>query len=96
MRLEWFRDDDGFRVAPAGDYPALGVSNNPASAGGFEGDFWALTAGFNYKPTANLTIRPELRYDLYEGPANALGNDPFDDGGRDDQTLAAFDVIYQY
>jgi hypothetical protein len=95
-RLEWFRDDDGFRVAPAGDYPALAASNNPASAGGFEGDFWALTAGFNYKPTTNLTIRPELRYDWYEGRANALGNDPFDDGGRDDQTLAAFDVIYQY
>jgi hypothetical protein len=95
-RLEWFRDDDGFRVAPAGDYPALGVSNNPASAGGFEGSFWALTMGLNYKPTANLAIRPELRYDSYDGRQNAAGNDPFDDGDKDHQWLAAFDVIYQY
>ncbi|MEX2140923.1 MAG: porin [Pirellulales bacterium] len=95
-RLEWFRDDDGFRVAPAGDYPALGASTNPTSAGGFEGSFWALTAGLNYKPTGNLTIRPELRYDWYDGRPNAAGHDPFDDGGKDHQWLAAFDVIYLY
>lgn len=95
-RLEWFRDDDGFRVAPAGDYPALGTSSNVASAGGFEGDFWALTVGANWKPTANLTVRPEMRYDWYDGRANELGNEPFDDGGKDDQWLAAFDVIYLY
>ena len=95
-RLEWFRDDDGFRVAPAGDYPALGASNNPTSAGGFEGNFWALTTGLNYKPTGNLTIRPELRYDWYEGRPNDAGHDPFDDGGKDHQWLAAFDVIYLY
>ncbi len=95
-RLEWFRDDDGFRVAPAGDYPDLGISNNPASAGGFEGNFWALTMGFNYKPTGNLSVRPELRYDWYEGRQNAAGNEPFDDGGKDHQWLAAFDVIYAY
>jgi hypothetical protein len=95
-RLEWFRDDDGFRVAPAGDYASLGTSNNPASAGGFEGNFWAVTMGLNYKPTGNLTVRPELRYDSYEGRPNALGNEPFDDGGKDQQWLAAFDVIYLY
>jgi hypothetical protein len=95
-RLEWFRDDDGLRVAPAGDYPALGASTNPTSAGGFEGNFWALTMGLNYKPTGNLTIRPELRYDSYEGRPNEAGHDPFDDGGKDHQWLAAFDVIYLY
>jgi hypothetical protein len=95
-RVEWFRDDDGFRVAPAGDYPALGASNNPASAGGFEGNFWAVTMGLNYKPTGNLTIRPELRYDSYDGSPNATGNEPFDDGNDDHQWLAAFDVIFLY
>jgi hypothetical protein len=95
-RLEWFRDDDGFRVAPAGDFAALGASNNPASAGGFEGDFYGLTVGLNYKPSGNLAIRPELRYDSYNGRQNAAGNDPFDDGNKDHQWLAAFDVIYQY
>ncbi len=75
MRAEWFRDDDGFRVAPAGDYPNLGVSNNPASAGGFEGDFYEIAYGLNYKPTgnSNFILRPELRYDWYDGAANAFG-----------------------
>jgi hypothetical protein len=95
-RVEWFRDDDGFRVAPTSDYPALGFSTNPASAGGFEGDFWAVTMGLNYKPTTNLTIRPELRYDTYNGAPNAFGNEPYDDGGKDHQWLAAFDVIWLY
>jgi hypothetical protein len=95
-RIEWFRDDDGFRVAPAGDFGALGASNNPASAGGFEGNFWAVTTGVNYKPTGNLTIRPELRYDTYDGRPNAAGSEPFDDGSKDHQWLAAFDVIYLY
>jgi hypothetical protein len=98
VRMEWFRDDDGFRVAPAGDYPALGVSNNPASAGGFEGNFYEVAYGLNYKPASNsnLILRPELRYDWYDGRANALGNQPYDDGASDDQFLYGFDVIYLY
>ncbi|MEX2139132.1 MAG: porin [Pirellulales bacterium] len=98
LRAEWFRDDDGFRVAPAGDYPALGVSNNPASAGGFEGHFYEVAYGLNYKPTwnSNLTVRPEVRYDWYDGRDNALGNQPYDDGASDDQFVYGFDVIYLY
>jgi hypothetical protein len=98
LRAEWFRDDDGFRVAPAGDYPNLGVSNNPASVGGFEGNFYELAYGLNYKPTSNgnLIMRPELRYDWYDGRSNALGNQPFDDGSDDSQFLYGFDVIYLY
>ena len=98
VRFEWFRDDDGFRVAPAGDYPNLGVSNNPASAGGFEGDFYEVAYGLNYKPTwnSNLIVRPELRVDWYDGRDNALGNQPYDDGSDDSQFLAGFDVIYLY
>jgi hypothetical protein len=52
--------------------------------------------GLNYKPTSNLIVRPELRYDTYEGSPNAAGNEPFDDGNEDHQWLAAFDVIYLY
>jgi hypothetical protein len=98
LRFEWFRDDDGFRVAPAGDYPNLGFSNNPASAGGFEGDFFEVAYGLNYKPAGccNLVLRPEIRWDWYDGDPNALGNEPFDDGAGDDQFLAGFDVIYLY
>ncbi len=64
----------GYRVAPAGDYARLGTSNNPASAGGFEGDFYALSMGLNYKPLSrpNLTVRPEMRYDWYEDAQTVL------------------------
>jgi Putative beta-barrel porin-2, OmpL-like. bbp2 len=98
VRAEWFRDDDGFRVAPAGDYPNLGFSNNPASAGGFEGNFYEISLGANYKPTwnPNFILRPELRYDWYDGAVNALGNEPYDDGASDNQFLYGFDAIYLF
>ena len=96
--LELQRVDDGFRVAPPGDYPNLGFSNNPASAGGFEGNFYELAYGLNYKPTwnSNLIVRPEVRFDWYDGRDNALGNQPYDDGSDDSQVLTGFDVIYLY
>jgi hypothetical protein len=98
VRFEWFRDDDGFRVAPAGDYPNLGFSNKPGAAGGFEGNFYELAYGLNYKPTwnSNLIVRPEVRFDWYDGRDNALGNQPYDDGSDDSQVLTGFDVIYLY
>ena len=34
---------------------------------GNAGDYYELTFGLNYKPHANITIRPEMRYDWYEG-----------------------------
>jgi hypothetical protein len=89
VRSEWFRDDDGFRVAPVGDFRG----SNTASAGGFAGDFYEIAVGVNYKPNANWLIRPELRYDWYNGPNNGNGDQPFDNGSDDDQFLAAFDVI---
>ena len=99
MRAEWFRDDDGVRVAPAGDYAHVGVNNNPAGVGGFEGNFYEVAVGLNYKPSSNpnLTIRPEVRYDHFNGnSASGLINDPFDDGNSDHQFVYGFDVIYLY
>ena len=54
---------------------------NVAGVGGFEGNFYALTAGLNYKPNANLTFRPELRYDWFDGLSRDV--DPFADMERD-------------
>ena len=72
FRAEWFRDTNGTRVLPVGDFttpPTPGA--NPASAGGFSGDFYDLTYGFNYKyerqpddPARNSVrlVQPERRY----------------------------------
>ena len=54
-------------------------------------DVYALTAGVNYKPHANVTIRPEIRYDWVEGnPAGILEN------GDDDQTTFGIDSIFTF
>jgi len=97
LRAEWFRDDDGFRVAAPGDYAALGFSNNPASAGGWAGNFYDVALGLNWKPNGNLTVRPEVRYDWYSGNGGLNGvNDPYDDGDSSHQWLYGFDLVYLF
>ena len=85
-RFEWFRDDDGVRVG--GIRPGQTI---PTS--GFAGNFFNLTAGLNWSPHANFTLRPEIRYDWYDGLAAAGGERPYDDGSRTDQLLYGLDVI---
>ena len=57
-RLEWFLDDDGARV-------------NVNGAG--RGSYYAATVGTNWRPCSNLTIRPEVRWDWFDGQGR-----PFD------------------
>ncbi len=79
-RIEWFRDDDAARIS----------LNGPAA-----GNYWAVTWGLNYKPHANLTLRPELRYDWFDGVA-AAGELPFDSGNSTDQWSGGMDVIFTF
>lgn len=84
-RGEWFRDEDGFRVANG---------FNPA---GRPGEWWALALGANWTPTANIRLRPEVRWDYVNSPFAGAGlGGPFDlpdNGGRINQFLAAVDLI---
>jgi len=89
-RFEWFRDDDGARVGAV-------RPNNPLSPGGFAGHFYAISAGLNWSPHANFIVRPEVRYDWFDGEILAGSNGPFDtdnDPGDDEQAVAAIDVIF--
>ncbi len=61
---------------------------------GNEGSYTELTAGVNWKPKANLTFRPEVRYDAYSG--TVAGGKPFNDGASNHQTSAAFDAIFTF
>lgn len=73
-RLEWFRDNNGFRAA----YPARNAATNSTPvASGFVGNFWAVSLGLNWTPTANWVVRPELRYDWYTPDAYGSGGLPF-------------------
>ncbi len=87
MRFEWFRDDDGARVTGL-------RQGNAVFGSGWAGDFYNLTVGMNYTPTANLTIRPELRYDFTDVEQSLNGDLPFNDGTDSDQLLLGFDAIY--
>jgi len=94
FRYEWFRDDDGFRVNGLGTNPftpGLGVPR-----GGFAGTFQDISLGLNYKPNANIIVRPEVRWDWYDGLSNAAGQRPYDDGSDSSQTTLGTDIIWTY
>jgi hypothetical protein len=92
-RLEWFRDDDGARVF--GPPPQAGIRAWPG-APGFAGDFWELTVGLNWRPHPNFLIRPECRWDWYEGTRNVAGQLPFNDGNSAQQLLLGTDIIFTF
>lgn len=79
FRFEWFNDEDGARV-------------NGAFAN--RGDYFNLTAGLNYKPNANVIIRPELRYDWFDATAPGAVL-PFGNGD-DEQFSAGLDFIFTF
>ncbi|MDG2012110.1 MAG: outer membrane beta-barrel protein, partial [Pirellulaceae bacterium] len=81
---EWFRDEDGTRVG-------LNRPSNPNKAP-FAGDFYSLSLGMNYRPCNSLILRPDVRFDWYDGD----GSLPFDDGIRKQQTMLGFDAILSF
>jgi len=90
LRYEWFRDEDGTRVAGLGSIGRFGWNSPP----GYAGDFNAISAGLNWRPHANIVVRPELRYDWFGGDVAA--GLPFDDGASAKQWLLGTDVIVTF
>ncbi len=91
VRAEWLRDDDGARIAGPGNIPGV----RAFSGRGFAGNFYEVTVGANWTPHPNLLVRPEIRYDWFDGLAGPTGL-PFDDGTSDDQLLLAVDAVLTY
>ncbi len=83
LRAEWFLDDDGTR-AP----------NHHGNLGN-SGNYYEITLGVNYMHNANVRIRPEIRYDWYQGPLET-GVQPFNDGTKSEQFSGGFDVVVTY
>jgi hypothetical protein len=75
-RLEWFRDEDGARVG-----------GGPSDAG----DYYEATLGLHFRPNPNLTFRPELRWDWFDGERL-----PYDDGTADDFFTFGMDAVFAY
>jgi hypothetical protein len=99
MRLEWFRDNNGYRVlAPIRN----AISGGPYQTG-FQGNFWQATWGLNWKPNRNWIIRPEVRYDWYSpdvaGSALPYGHNFGTVGGTGNQygqLYGGCDAIWQF
>jgi len=82
-RFEWFQDTDGTRVG-------LNRPSNPNKPP-LPGNFFSLTVGPNYLPTENLLIRPELRWDFYDGDAL-----PYNGGTKTQQLMLGFNMILKF
>jgi hypothetical protein len=80
VRVEWFADPDGARIS----YNGLAT-----------GDYGEVTFGVNWSPRERLVIRPEVRYDWFNGLA-AAGQLPFDDGNSTDQLSGGLDFYVTF
>ncbi|UWQ78666.1 porin [Leisingera sp. S132] len=76
-RAEWFRDDSAANI--------LWAAN-----GATGGNVYAVTAGLEWQATPALRIRPELRYDTYDGGGTLFG------GGRNDQFTALLNATLRF
>lgn len=95
LRMEWFRDQDHSRLA-------VPIQFNPGGSTFRGGDYVAVTAGLNWKPTNQICLRPEIRWDWsnFRGngavPGGNAGMRAFDDGHSSQQWTLAMDVILSF
>jgi len=94
LRFEWFRDNNGTRVVS-------GLREGSPGAGGFAGNFWAMTWGLNYLVGNNMVIRPELRYDWFSGDEGGQARNggilPYGSNlDKSGQFYGGCDVIWQF
>lgn len=62
---------------------------------GNDGNYYEMAAGVNWKPHANVMVRPELRYDWYNGGIGGNGG-PFNNGNSTTQLSGGCDVIVTF
>jgi hypothetical protein len=91
IRYEVMRDNNGTRVAGLG---IPGTGDNPHT-GPYVGNFSEITAGLNWKPNLNVTVRPELRWDWFDGTTAGNSQEPYV-GNHDQQFSFAIDGIFTF
>ena len=84
MRLEVYRDDDGF---VGSGFRSL----NPAAPGTYTN----LTLGFNYRPAECLVLRPEIRWD-WQDRDQSDATPAFDSGSSTRQFLVSVDAVLSF
>jgi hypothetical protein len=91
LRYDLFTDDQATRLGGLRFGGTPGGNPLPLPSGN-AGTVQAITAGLNYTPNNNLRIRPELRWDWYQGQGQPL----FNDRSANRQFTAAVDMIVQF
>ena len=94
LRYEWVRDNDGSRVAGVGN--ALNTDRGWDGLPGCAGAYNDLSLGLNYRPHPNFVLRPEVRWDWYDGLPNSANQLPFGNHTQRDQFLADVDLIVTF
>jgi hypothetical protein len=94
LRYEWVRDNDGARVAGIGN--VLLTDRGWDGLPGFAGAFNDLSLGLNWRPNKNIVLRPEVRWDWYDGPTNIGGELPYGNGTSREQFTTACDLIVTF
>ncbi len=71
-----------------------GIRTGNPNVGPYTGNFNALNAGLNWAPNGskNLMVRPEVRYDYFNGD----GLQPYNAGNRDHMWLFVLGAYYQF
>lgn len=94
LRYEWVRDNDGSRVAGVGNVLLTdrGWDGLPGCAGAYND----LSLGLNWRPNKNVVLRPEVRWDWYDGAPNAAGELPYGNHMKREQFIADCDLIVTF
>lgn len=94
LRYEWVRDNDGSRVAGIGNILLTnrGWDGLPGCAGAYND----LSLGLNWRPNANVVLRPEVRWDWYDGQTNPAGKLPYGNHLERQQFTAACDLVVTF
>lgn len=95
LRFEWFSDQNSSRIQ-------IPISFVPGGNTFTGNDYYALTAGLNWRPHERVTIRPELRWDWSDvrGNPNVPGGNAafraYNDGTSGSQITIGSDVIITF
>lgn len=94
LRYEWVRDNDGSRVAGIGN--ALLTDKGWDGLPGCAGAYNDLSLGLNWRANANVVLRPEARWDWYDGLANGANQLPYGNHTKREQFTVACDLIVTF
>jgi hypothetical protein len=94
LRYEWVRDNDGSRVAGVGNVLLTdkGWNGLPGCAGAYND----LSLGLNWRPNMNCVLRPEVRWDWYDGAPNGAGELPYGNHTKREQFLFDVDLVVTF